>query len=220
MAGFLLVKRESFIESVEETIVKNCFLVMLVCALSIISVSAAEKDDKQPKKNEVKTVSSVDLKRYTGKWYEIAKLPNRFQKKCAGNVTAEYSLMADGKIEVINSCLTKDGKSDNAKGEAKVVDKQTNAKLEVRFAPAVLSFIPQVWGDYWIIDLDKDYRYAVVGDPKQKYLWILSRTSQMDDATYQSILRNIEKMGYDPNKLVKTPQKVETLKGTIVDQKQ
>lgn len=200
--------------------VKNCLLVMLVCALSIVSAVAAEKDEKRSKKDEVKTVSSVDLKRYSGKWFEIAKLPNKFQKKCAGNVTADYSLMADGKIEVINSCLTKDGKSDNAKGEAKVVDKQTNAKLEVRFAPAVLSFIPQVWGDYWIIDLDKDYRYAVVGDPKQKYLWILSRTPQMDDTTYQSILRNIEKMGYDPNKLVKTPQKVETLKGTIVDQKQ
>lgn len=199
---------------------KSWFLTTLICSLLTVSVSAINTDDSKPRKDKVKTVSSVDLKRYTGKWYEIAKLPNKFQKQCAGNVTADYSLQPDGDIEVINRCLKKDGQYDDAKGKARVVDKQSNAKLEVRFAPAVLSFIPQVWGDYWIIDLDQNYQYAVVGDPKQKYLWILSRTSQMDDATYQSVLRNIEKMGYDPNKLVKTPQKIETLKGTIVDQKQ
>lgn len=199
---------------------KSWFLATLICSMLAVSVSAINTDDSKPGKDKVKTVSSVDLKRYTGKWYEIAKLPNKFQKQCAGNVTADYSLQPDGDIEVINRCLKRDGQYDDAKGKAKVVDKQSNAKLEVRFAPAVLSFIPQVWGDYWIIDLDQNYQYAVVGDPKQKYLWILSRTAQMDDATYQRILRNIEKMGYDPNKLVKTPQKVETLKGTIVNQKQ
>lgn len=199
---------------------RKWFLAALACTSLAFSVSAEEPNPVQSAKDKVTTVSSVDLKRYAGKWYEIAKLPNKFQKKCAGNVIAEYSLMADGDIEVINRCLTKDGQYDDAKGKAKIVDKQSNAKLEVRFAPAVLSFIPQVWGDYWIIDLDQNYQYAVVGDPKQKYLWILSRNAQMSDATYQNILRNIEKMGYDPNKLIKTPQKIETLKGTIVDQKQ
>lgn len=196
---------------------KNWFTTISACALLCLSVGAAE--DYQVKTN-VTAVSSVDLKRYAGKWYEIAKLPNKFQKQCAGNVTADYSLKPDGDIEVINRCLKKNGQYDDAKGKAKIVDKQSNAKLEVRFAPAVLSFIPQVWGDYWIIDLDQNYQYAVVGNPDRKYLWILSRTPQMDDATYQSVLRNIEKMGYDPNKLIKTPQKVETLKGNVVDQKQ
>jgi apolipoprotein D and lipocalin family protein len=161
-------------------------------------------------------VPSVDLKRYSGKWFEIARLPNKFQKDCVGNVTADYALNSDGTIQVTNRCLKKDGKTDQAVGKAKIEDKQTNSKLEVRFAPGYLSFLPIVWGDYWVIDLDSNYQYAVVGNPDRKYLWVLSRKPEMDDATYQQILRRVEKMGYTPNKLTKTPQNMETLKGTIV----
>ena len=165
----------------------------------------------------VTTAPSVDLKRYSGKWYEIAKFPNKFQKDCVGNTTAEYVLEPDGdRLRVTNRCLKKDGKIEEATGTAKIDDKRTNAKLEVRFAPAFLKFLPQVWGDYWIIDLDPDYQYAAVGHPERKYLWIMSRTPEMDDATYQQILRRVEKKGFDPNKLIKTPQKLETLKGTII----
>lgn len=195
---------------------KKLLTVIIFCVLSGLLVQKAAAYP-QTSKDNVTTVPSVDLKRYSGKWFEIAKLPNRFQKQCVGNTTAEYVVKSSEEIEVINSCLKKDGKSDTATGKAKIKDKQSNAKLEVRFAPGFLSFIPQVWGDYWIIDLDQNYQYAVVGNPDRKYLWILSRTPQMDDATYQSILRKIEKMGYEPNKLVKTPQKVETLKGTVVE---
>jgi apolipoprotein D and lipocalin family protein len=165
----------------------------------------------------VTAVPSVDLKRYSGKWYEIARIPNRFQKKCVGNVTADYALDAEGNVQVTNRCLEKNGKLSEATGKAKVEDKATNAKLEVRFAPGFLSFIPMVWGDYWIIDLDPNYQYSVVGNPDRKYLWILSRTPTLDDATYQQILRRTEKMGYDPNKLVKTPQDVKTLKGSVIN---
>lgn len=196
---------------------KNRFIAVLICGLAIFSTHSVKAYQPKFIKDDVTTVSSVDLKRYAGKWYEIARFPNRFQKQCVGNTTAEYSLKSDGNVEVINRCLKKNGQYDDAKGKAKIVDKQSNAKLEVRFAPAVLSFIPNVWGDYWIIDLDPNYQYAVVGDPNRKYLWILSRTAEMTDATYQGILRKLEKMGYDPNKLVKTPQKVETLKGTVVN---
>lgn len=192
----------------------------LICALLIVSVSTVNAYQTSFKKDDVTTVPSVDLKRYAGKWYEVAKLPNKFQKQCVGNTTAEYVLKPDGNVEVINRCLKKNGQYTDAKGKAKIVDKQSNAKLEVRFAPAALSFIPQAWGDYWIIDLAPNYQYAVVGNPNRKFLWILSRSPEMNDTTYQGILRKIEKMGYDPNKLVKTPQKVETLKGTIIDQKQ
>lgn len=162
---------------------------------------------KAQTKTKVTTVSSVDIIRYAGKWYEIAKYPNRFQKKCVANTTAVYNLIGGGNIEVINSCQTQEGKVDEATGRGKIADKNTNAKLKVRFAPSYISFLPFVWGDYWIIDLEPNYQYAVVGTPKRDYLWILSRTPELDENTYQGILNRIKEQGFDPNKLVKTPQK-------------
>jgi apolipoprotein D and lipocalin family protein len=155
---------------------------------------------------DVKPVSSVDLNRYAGKWYEIAKYPNRFQRKCVANTTANYTKKDNGRIEVINQCKEQDGKINDAKGEAKIVDEKTNAKLKVRFAPGFLSFLPFVWGDYWVIDLEKDYNYAVVGTPSRDYLWILSRTPELEENTYQAILNRVREQGFDPNKLVKTLQ--------------
>ena len=186
-------------------------IIPAILAVSAFAVTA------QTKKADLPTVSKVDLKRYTGKWYEIARYPNKFQKKCIGNTTANYTIKSDGKLEVVNECLQKDGTINNAKGEAKIVDKTTNAKLEVRFAPSVLSFIPGIWGDYWIVDLDDNYQYSVVGDPKREYLWILSRTPELGDAIYQNILRRVEKLGFDPGKLNKTPQNAEAVKGAVVD---
>lgn len=157
-------------------------------------------------KDEIKTVPSVDLDRYSGKWFEIAKYPNRFQKQCVANTTAVYTKKSNGRIEVLNSCQTTDGKMDSATGEAKIVDKKTNAKLKVRFAPSFISFLPFVWGDYWIIDLENNYQYAVIGTPSRDYLWILSRTPELDEKTYQDILIRIKEQGFDPNRLVKSPQ--------------
>jgi apolipoprotein D and lipocalin family protein len=146
-------------------------------------------------------VSSVDLKRYTGTWYEIASYPNSFQKGCVGT-KATYSPRDDGDIDVLNQCYKKgfDGEISSAQGKAWVVDETTNAKLKVRF------FWP-FWGSYWIIDLDKEYDYAVVGHPSRKYLWVLSRKPQMDDVLYYEILEKISQQGYDTSKLVKTIQK-------------
>lgn len=165
---------------------------------------------------ELKTVQNVDLKQYSGKWFEIARYPNKFQEKCVGNTTATYTIKENNKIEVLNECLEKDGKVDSAKGKAKIVDEATNAKLEVRFAPAFLSFLPQVWGDYWIIDLDESYNYAAIGDPNREYFWILSRKPEMNDAIYQSILRRAEEKGFNPAKVYKTPQNVEVVKGEVI----
>lgn len=195
---------------------KSIWLAIVPVLLGFSAVAAvavkAQKADR-----ELATVAKVDLKRYTGKWYEIARYPNKFQEKCVGNTTATYTEKGGGKLQVVNECLKKDGVMDSATGEAKIVDKNTNAKLEVRFAPSLLSFIPAVWGDYWIIDLDADYKYAAVGDPKRKYLWILSRTPDLDDATYQNILRRVEKLGFSPGKLNKTSQKAEAVRGAVVD---
>ena len=154
----------------------------------------------------VQTVQSVDLDRYSGKWYEVARYPNKFQKDCIGNVTATYSRQPNGRIEVLNECLKSGGKLNSAKGEAKIVDTATNAKLKVRFAPKFLSAFGFVWGDYWVLDLGADYEYAVVGDPKREYLWILGRNAEMSDSVYQEILKRIESQGFDPGKLNKTQQ--------------
>jgi apolipoprotein D and lipocalin family protein len=145
-------------------------------------------------------VDSVDLQRYLGKWYEIASYPAWFQKGCTAS-TAEYSLLPEGKIQVVNRCRkdSPDGPLKESKGKAEVVDTATNAKLKVWF------FWP-FKGNYWIIDLEPDYQWAVVGEPSRKYLWILSRTPTMDDAVYQEILGRLPQKGYDPAGLRKTAQ--------------
>jgi len=115
-----------------------------------------------------RTVESVDLRAYAGTYYEIARFPNRFQTQCAGDVTATYALRADGRIDVINRCRTSAGTMTEARGIAKRADQDASgAKLKVRFAPAILSFIPSVWGDYWILGLGPEYSFAVIGDPSQ-----------------------------------------------------
>lgn len=176
-------------------------VVCIVTVLAVCSIPAGADGSAS-----MKTVASVDLDRYAGRWYEIARLPNRFQKECSGNVTADYSVREDGRVDVVNRCSATDGEEKTAEGVARVVDATTCAKLEVRFAPAFLSFLPMVWGDYWIIDLAQDYSYAVVGEPTRKYLWILSREPTLDDATYRGILERIAAQGYDPDDLVRTPQ--------------
>jgi apolipoprotein D and lipocalin family protein len=149
----------------------------------------------------LKTVPYVDLGRYTGVWYEIARYPNSFQEGCVGS-RATYTLRDDGNISVLNECYDKafDGKLRSAKGKAWVTDKETNAKLKV-------SFFWIFAGDYWIIDLGKDYEYAVVGHPKRKYLWILSRTKEMDAVVYEGILSRLQEKEYDTSRLMRTVQK-------------
>ena len=146
------------------------------------------------------TVSHVDLSRYLGKWYEIARYPAWFQKGCTGS-TAHYSTLPDGRIGIVNHCFKNslDGPLKESSGKAEVVDPSTNARLKVCF------FWP-FKGDYWIIDLDPDYQWAVVGVPSRKYLWILSRTPLLDDAVYQGIIKRLIKQGYDPQRLTRTPQ--------------
>ena len=167
--------------------------------------------DAKSKPGELLTVKSVDLNRYSGKWIEIARYPNKFQKSCVGNTTATYTIKDSGKIEVINECLEKNGRIKRAKGKARIADKETNAKLEVRFAPSFLSFLPSVWGDYWIIDLAEDYSYAAIGDPKREYFWILGRQPEIEDSVYQGILRRAEVQGFDPARIIRTPHYVEVI---------
>ena len=153
----------------------------------------------------LRPVDTVDLSRYAGRWYEIARLPNRFQNKCAGDVVVEYALRADARVDVVNQCRQEDGQIDQAKGVARRASGASNdAVLQVRFAPAILSFLPGVWGDYWIIGLGPDYTWAVVGVPSREYLWILSRTPVMTESAYEQALEIAKGKGFDTGRLQRT----------------
>lgn len=148
----------------------------------------------------LQTVPFVDLNRYAGKWFEIGSFPQRFQKDCY-KTFAVYTLSSKGYMIVENQC-SKDSFYDKhayVKGKAFVVKNSGNAKLKVQF------FWP-FRGKYWIIDLADDYSYAVVGHPNRKYLWILSRTPKLDEATYQQILLRIKEKGFDITKIKRTQQ--------------
>lgn len=169
-------------------------LVITMIAFTLLAVTAAGS-----RKDELEVVPSVDLSRYVGQWYEIARLPNRFQKKCADSVTANYTLRSDDSIQVVNRCRKASGEFTTATGKAKIVDKKTNAKLKVTF------FWP-FYGKYWILDLGPNYEYAVVGEPGRDYLWILSRTPQIDEALYQQLLAKMQARGFDTTRMLRTEQ--------------
>ena len=152
------------------------------------------------------TIASLDVPRYMGTWYEIAKFPNRFQKNCVGFTQATYSTLADGTVQVDNRCRTDKGATDQAIGTARQVGAPDSPKLKVRFAPAFLSFLPLVWGDYWVIDLDQGYSLAAVSEPKREYLWVLARTPKVDKASYDALLARLAAQGLDVSKLVLTRQ--------------
>ena len=158
----------------------------------------------------VRTVPFVDLDRYAGDWFEIARFPNRFQRQCVGDVRAAYARRPDGRVDVVNRCRTSEGETE-ARGVARIVDDRTFAKLKVRFAPAWLSWLPAVWGDYWVLGLAPDYSWAVVGDPGRDYLWILARARHLDDAAMAAALAAARNNGFDLTRLVPTPPSLPNL---------
>ena len=148
----------------------------------------------------LETVNYVDLSRYQGLWYEIARYPNRFQQGCRDS-RATYTLRNDGKVSVLNECYDAiSGELRKANGKAWVIDTTTNAKLKVSF------FWPFA-GDYWIIDLGENYEYAVVGHPARKYLWILAREVSMEEGLFQIIAERLRGQGYDPDRLIRREPK-------------
>lgn len=152
----------------------------------------------------LKPVANLDVQRYLGRWYEIAKFPNRFQKKCVSDTSADYALRPDGKLSVLNQCRLANGEWEKALGLARQVGDAQSARLQVRFAPAWLSFLPFVWGDYWVVDLDDRYELAAVSEPQREFLWILSRTAQVDPARYAALLARLASMGLDTSRLEPT----------------
>jgi len=174
--------------------------IALFVGVTTAQASGADADDERP----VTTVAHVDLERYVGLWYEIAKIPNRFQRKCASGTTAEYTLREDGRITVVNRCVEEDGDTAEAEGIAKIEDIGSNAKLKVSF----VSFIGwrPFWGDYWVIGLDTGYQWAIVGTPDRKYGWVLARTPTLDESTMDEIFTIVEHNGYKRDAFEMSPQ--------------
>jgi apolipoprotein D and lipocalin family protein len=176
----------------------SALLRLAVAGLGLLVFAGESAAQRAP----LPVVKSLDLDRYVGRWHEIARYPNHFERMCARDVTAAYTRNGDGTIAVVNSCRKEDGSMQRADGVARVVGP---GKLEVRFAPAWLGFLPFLWGDYWIIDLAPDYSYSVVGDPAREYLWILARDPHLDEATFAAIAGRLPALGFDPAKLVRNP---------------
>lgn len=165
---------------------------------AVLWVFGARAGDAQP----LEVVDRVELDRYLGKWYSVASIPQFFDKDCAGGTTADYSLLDNGEISVVNACYLADGSRSEAKGRAWVADESTNARLKVSFIPIPL--IRRLFaGDYWIIELGENYEYSVVGHPSRKYGWVLSRTPEMPDDVLEGIMERLAERGYDTSSFKK-----------------
>lgn len=172
--------------------------ILLAALLCICTVVKADDTPNAP-------VAALDIARYSGTWHEVARLPMFFQRKCVDEVTAQYTPLADGAIEVRNSCRVEDGSRDESVGRATLVEGQPGA-LKVSFAPRWLSWVPGVRADYWVIDLDPDYQWVVIGGPSRKYLWILSRTPDMDEALLARLVAGAKARGYPVETLLRPPR--------------
>ncbi|GGD44963.1 lipocalin family protein [Pseudoxanthomonas indica] len=167
----------------------------LLLMLGLLLITAASQA-AQP----LTSVPRLDVPRYAGQWYEIAHLPMRYQKDCLTDITANYTVKPDGSIAVRNTCRTAKG-TEVAEGVARPVPGHP-ARLEVSFAPGWLSWLPFVWADYWVIAIDPDYQWAIVGEPDRDYLWILSRSPSMERARFESLKARAAAMGHDLEPLI------------------
>lgn len=176
--------------------------VMGIASLNFSTAYANEAKVNASTSGQPKAVEHVDIGRYTGKWYTIAYLPMYFQRHCVSDTTANYTLNSDQSIHVLNTCKNKEGKIEDATGIAHAVN-AGKSKLKVSFLPQGLRWLPFTQGDYWILRVDPNYQVALVGGSSTKYLWLLSRTPTIDEATYQSYLNTAREQGYDLSKLIK-----------------
>lgn len=162
-----------------------------------LTLASAQAQSTEAPPAPLEAIASLDVARYMGTWYEVAKYPNWFQKRCIANTSASYAVQPNGMLQVLNRCQKEDGSMSEALGAAKQVGDANSPKLEVRFAPAWLSFLPFVWGNYWVIDLDPQYQLAAVSEPSRKYLWILSRTQTVEPKAYEALLQRLKQKGFN-----------------------
>ena len=160
----------------------------------------------------LQTVDKVQLDRYLGVWYEIARKPMYFENKCSRDVTATYTLNENGNVSVTNRCFSKDGQLQQSIGEAFVQNAPFNTKLKVSFLPEAIRWLSVARGDYWILKIDDDYQTVLVGEPRRKYMWVLSRSAQPDQAVVNEYLEYAKSVGYNLTDLIHTKQTHNTLK--------
>lgn len=161
------------------------------------------------KDKPLKTVDKVELDRYLGVWYEVARKPLSFQNKCDRNVTATYTLNENGNVNVDNKCVMKDGTLTQSFGEAYIQNSPFNTKLKVSFLPSAIRWLPFGRGDYWILKIDEDYQTVLVGEPGRKYMWVLSRTNQPNEKVVKEYLDYAKSVGYDLGDVINTKQTTE-----------
>lgn len=171
-----------------------------------LALGSASAQEPTPTRADLQTVAAIDVPRYMGRWYEVAKFPNWFQRVCASQTQANYQLQDDGTVRVLNRCRNANGEWKEALGTARSVGPVGSPKLQVRFAPDWLAWLPLVWGNYWVIDLDADYQLVAVSEPQREYLWVLSRTPQVAPEVYQALLQRLRVQGLDIERLERTPQ--------------
>jgi apolipoprotein D and lipocalin family protein len=177
-----------------------------LCACLAWSMGHTQPATAQTQPAQLVPIAALDVPRYMGTWYEIAKYPNWFQKKCVADTRAQYSAQPSGTVQVVNRCRKENGEFDEAVGEARQMGAATSPKLQVRFAPAWLSWLPMVWGDYWVIDLDERYQLVAVSEPKREYLWVLSRTPQISAEAYDALMARLKLQGFALERLERTKQ--------------
>lgn len=177
-----------------------------LCLLGVCWVSGLAASAQAAEPAALRSIERLDLPRYLGTWYEVAKFPNRFQKQCVADTRAEYQSTPEGAVRVVNQCRVADGSVEKAVGQARQIGAADSPRLQVRFAPAWLSFIPAVWGDYWVIDLDEGYQLAAVSEPRREYLWVLSRTPSVPAPVYEALLKRLAAQGLDVGRLERSPQ--------------
>jgi apolipoprotein D and lipocalin family protein len=183
---------------------KHVHIAVFACLLGSMAYAQPAAAPAQP--GPLMTTATLDVPRYMGTWYEIAKYPNWFQKKCVANTSAQYSLLPNGSVQVVNRCRKENGEFDQAIGEARQIGAATSPKLQVRFAPAWLSWLPQVWGNYWVIDLNETYQLVAVSEPTREYLWVLSRTPEVSAEAYDALLLRLKAQGLSLERLERTKQ--------------
>ena len=181
-------------------------ILLLVALASALTAQAASPSTDPAVLPPLQTIPTLDVARYQGTWFEIAKYPNRFQAQCVRNTRADYQSQANGTLQVLNRCVTANGETTEALGAARQVGPADSPQLQVRFAPTWLSFLPMVWGNYWVIDLDPGYQLVAVSEPEREYLWVLSRTPAVSAEAYGALLARLKVQGFDLDRLERTRQ--------------
>lgn len=183
---------------------RRLIVVLMALTTSLTALVAAHPAPASAFDRDVRTVRSVDLDRYQGRWLNLASIPSPFLDACDRDITADYELLDDGLVRVVNTCTT-GGATIPIEGRARVVEPSTNAELQVTFVEQNGEFVFVPGGDYWVIGLDRDYEWAVVGDPDRSGGFVLSRTPTLDFGEILGVLFALVRSGYDPCRFELTP---------------